>query len=466
MPAKRPEPLSEEFWDASIRPGAAGATLLGRTQNVLPTSGSKKQLAEPLAAPPTLAAAPPTPGTLARLTPIGGISPLASSRGRAQPQQWAFTHPFTPIATPSPTGRYSLFHRGLGSVTTPGSKCAMGLSKSMRTPRGDAVGSFDQRADEMDRSAAINAHASLFSRSVTYAISPTSARATGLAAPPPPLQNRRGIVSLQQALMPDAPEQKPQFEGDEDDDESGDEGESQPQALRRPEDVPKPPPGALHPSLGSEGHGIGACKRCCFFPRGRCMNGYECMFCHYEHEKRKRKNKKKNKRATVSTHQHGVVSGVRPLMANSTLGLTMPGHMLQARSGVVMPAGYPSAQMVQVLPQQGQFLYSAPQVISVATQQDLLAPYHINNGAYCVMQPQQTLVTAPALSAYSGVQQSQQLIVLEPASMPQPQQSQQPQHSQQKQHLEPPPPPPRAPGLCQAQSLPPPPSASPKFWAA
>lgn len=333
------------------------------------------------------------------------------------------------------------------------------------TPRGDAAGPFEHRAGESDRSAVISAHSSLFSRSVTYSITPTSARATGLTAPPV-MQNRRGVVSLQQALMPNAPEQHPRIEGDDnDDDESGDEGESQPQALRRPEDVPKPPPGAKHPSLGSEGHAIGACKRCCFFPRGRCMNGYECNFCHYEHEKRKRKNKKKSKKTAVSAHQLSVGSGVRPLVAHNTLGMTMPGNLLQqAQSGMLMPAGYPSAQVVQVVPQQGQVLYSAaPQVIPMATQQDLLAPYQINSGAYYVVQPQQTLLPAPAMPAYSGVQQPQQLIVLEPASMPQ---SQQPQHPQHKQHLEPPPPPPRAPGLCQTQPLPPPPAASPKFWAA
>jgi len=401
MPAKRPEPLSEEFWDASIRPGAAGATLLGRTQNVLPTSGSKKQLAEPLAAPPTLAAAPPTPGTLARLTPIGGISPLASSRGRAQPQQWAFTHPFTPIATPSPTGRYSLFHRGLGSVTTPGSKCAMGLSKSMRTPRGDAVGSFDQRADEMDRSAAINAHASLFSRSVTYAISPTSARATGLAAPPPPLQNRRGIVSLQQALMPDAPEQKPQFEGDEDDDESGDEGESQPQALRRPEDVPKPPPGALHPSLGSEGHGIGACKRCCFFPRGRCINGYECEFCHYMHDKRKRKGKKKAARKAALPLSSSALPS-RALVEQQP----RPATQMIAMGGVTYSPGvamYPGHTMCQAAPV-------------------MQAVYPLAAGTTCcVLQPAQVVMAMPTCSPPQHPQRGhvpQGVITLEPATMP------------------------------------------------
>jgi len=56
--------------------------------------------------------------------------------------------------------------------------------------------------------------------------------------------------------------------------------------------APRPPPGAMHPSKGSEEHYLGTCRRCCFFPRGRCANGYECTFCHYEHDKRKRKTRK------------------------------------------------------------------------------------------------------------------------------------------------------------------------------
>lgn len=51
------------------------------------------------------------------------------------------------------------------------------------------------------------------------------------------------------------------------------------------------------PSLGSASHHLGTCKRCCFFPKGRCTNGYQCDFCHFDHEKRKRKNKKKKKKA-------------------------------------------------------------------------------------------------------------------------------------------------------------------------
>jgi len=50
------------------------------------------------------------------------------------------------------------------------------------------------------------------------------------------------------------------------------------------------------PSAGSARHGEGTCKRCCFFPKGRCSNGYDCQFCHFAHEKRKAKNKKKKKK--------------------------------------------------------------------------------------------------------------------------------------------------------------------------
>eukprot|EP00425_Heterocapsa_triquetra_P026829 CAMPEP_0195094980 /NCGR_PEP_ID=MMETSP0448-20130528/46570_1 /TAXON_ID=66468 /ORGANISM="Heterocapsa triquestra, Strain CCMP 448" /LENGTH=188 /DNA_ID=CAMNT_0040129099 /DNA_START=54 /DNA_END=617 /DNA_ORIENTATION=- len=74
-------------------------------------------------------------------------------------------------------------------------------------------------------------------------------------------------------------------ENEENEELSEDESPMQPQQLVRDE-VPKPPPGALHPSMGSIAHTSGACKRCCFFPRGRCMNGYECEFCHYSHENR------------------------------------------------------------------------------------------------------------------------------------------------------------------------------------
>eukprot|EP00928_Gymnodinium_smaydae_P047059 TRINITY_DN31398_c0_g1_i1.p1 TRINITY_DN31398_c0_g1~~TRINITY_DN31398_c0_g1_i1.p1 ORF type:complete len:564 (+),score=130.07 TRINITY_DN31398_c0_g1_i1:173-1864(+) len=49
------------------------------------------------------------------------------------------------------------------------------------------------------------------------------------------------------------------------------------------------------PSIGSAMHFAGTCDRCCFHPKGRCLNGFNCQHCHFDHEKRKRKNKKKSK---------------------------------------------------------------------------------------------------------------------------------------------------------------------------
>merc|ERR1719359_2516624 len=43
------------------------------------------------------------------------------------------------------------------------------------------------------------------------------------------------------------------------------------------------------PSIGSIGHFAGQCSRCCFHPKGRCLNGYDCRFCHFDHEKRRKK---------------------------------------------------------------------------------------------------------------------------------------------------------------------------------
>lgn len=65
----------------------------------------------------------------------------------------------------------------------------------------------------------------------------------------------------------------------------------EPKVLEQSEQLGMAPPVTLAdlPSLGSLGHFVGQCSKCCFFPKGRCNNGYECRFCHFEHEKRQRK---------------------------------------------------------------------------------------------------------------------------------------------------------------------------------
>lgn len=41
------------------------------------------------------------------------------------------------------------------------------------------------------------------------------------------------------------------------------------------------------PSLGSALHAAGECRRCNFFAKGRCRNGFNCTFCHLPHDRRK-----------------------------------------------------------------------------------------------------------------------------------------------------------------------------------
>jgi len=134
-------------------------------------------------------------------------------------------------------------------------------------------------------------------------------------------------------------------EGDDDGDDDSDEGD---QPKINIEDAPKPPPGALHPSLGSANHSEGTCKRCCFFPRNRCLNGYNCEFCHYEHEKRKRKSKKSKKKgkdsaAAADTETCAFGAGcVGPCSARkwTTATSSTVGHAWQHPAGKAPPADY------------------------------------------------------------------------------------------------------------------------------
>merc|ERR1719160_1838996 len=57
-------------------------------------------------------------------------------------------------------------------------------------------------------------------------------------------------------------------------------------------------PGEL-PSVGSAGHADGTCKRCAFFPKGRCQNGSNCTHCHYDHTPNKRLRKRKSRRGNT-----------------------------------------------------------------------------------------------------------------------------------------------------------------------
>lgn len=130
-----------------------------------------------------------------------------------------------------------------------------------------------------------------------YALSTSSARAAGLP-------EVGSVATAQPELVGDSTASKEADDDDEgegEEDESGTEQQEQQQAHEQPEPLNAEATAAAVaaakagdlPSVGSAMHADGLCKRCCFFPKGRCLNGQDCEFCHFEHEKRKRKKKKK-----------------------------------------------------------------------------------------------------------------------------------------------------------------------------
>mmetsp|Transcript_5935 Transcript_5935/g.14198 ORF Transcript_5935/g.14198 Transcript_5935/m.14198 type:complete len:392 (+) Transcript_5935:197-1372(+) len=103
------------------------------------------------------------------------------------------------------------------------------------------------------------------------------------------------------------------------------------------------------PSMGSKRHLEGQCKRCCFFPKGRCLNGYDCEFCHFEHEKRRRKKKKKKSKAAAAAAEtpEGAsdveeVAHAANLPGNEAAAVSAPG-MLDGFSALASPVKVPSA---------------------------------------------------------------------------------------------------------------------------
>lgn len=94
------------------------------------------------------------------------------------------------------------------------------------------------------------------------------------------------------------------------------------------------------PSIGSAGHADGTCKRCAFFPKGRCKNGADCTHCHFEHPKplRSRRRKRCAKGAEIedlswSTSRTGEYKKEEWIDDASTqAGTTLASHSIGAES--------------------------------------------------------------------------------------------------------------------------------------
>eukprot|EP00440_Ansanella_granifera_P073482 gb/GFBE01079736.1/.p1 GENE.gb/GFBE01079736.1/~~gb/GFBE01079736.1/.p1 ORF type:complete len:514 (+),score=55.74 gb/GFBE01079736.1/:1-1542(+) len=98
------------------------------------------------------------------------------------------------------------------------------------------------------------------------------------------------------------------------------------------------------PSVGSVGHAEGDCKRCCFHPKGRCQNGHDCRFCHYDHDKRKRL-KKKTKRGSENPTPSSMAGGGFA----SHLATPVHGGHWDASMGMLGHAWPPPAPQLQPL---------------------------------------------------------------------------------------------------------------------
>jgi len=143
----------------------------------------------------------------------------------------------------------------------------------------------------------------------------------------------------------DAIKKPPELQSDSSEDEDGEEGDSPSRMMP----VAELGPDGL-PSVGSEGHAQGECKRCCFFPKGRCNNGHDCRFCHFDHDKTRRV-KKKKKRGNASetpTPSSGVGSlsmGLSPACGS----LCGPGTMVGG-TWLSTPSGTPMGRSGGTLP--------------------------------------------------------------------------------------------------------------------
>jgi len=367
MPPRRPAPLSDDLLD-----GSAGAVLLGRTRQLANAAPLKKQ-GDVADWSPTTKDGAFDSDLSPRSAALMGAATLQSTRSVAH--HWAFT----PIATPSPSARAAALQQLL----------ALGVSPTA-TQSPSQVAAAPSMAEAMPGPVATAAP--LLLPVPTVSSMPLSAQT--LATTPErqlPLQKvaAAAAASATPATTAHSPPAEPsphRWSSETDDSEESESEEECRQQQQRPSqatrEVPQRPPGARYPSIGSAGHDVGHCKRCCFFPRGRCMNGYACEFCHCEHEKRKRRNKNKGKKLMPTPPPRSAPK--HPQLAPS----------LSARAAVFVPRSQPSAPVApmeqtpsfsyctlgEATPQQQYYMQCGP---SYAT----AGPMYSSPAPQCIAQP-------------------------------------------------------------------------------
>jgi len=304
MPGRRPTPLSDELFIPEC--SAPAPMLLGATNNGMPLpvkntfldvpsgltpTSLKNEWCKPLLTAPAGMSKPLAFPVQAATNPAPGLNVEKTPARPGALQPYTGTPPATPAtgaAVLTPT-RVLLIQAPGAVATTPGTE-SEAVAPGASVPA--ALARTPQRLQVMGVSVAATTPSHTSVRSAPSLPEPPASPGRVLASSWSPPQQPAGQTLARQLFEQPLQEVAGAEDPDESDSDSDDD-EVVPQHLRQVESAPKPPPGALHPSVGSRTHMSGLCKRCCFFPRGRCANGYECEFCHYEHDKRKRKNKKK-----------------------------------------------------------------------------------------------------------------------------------------------------------------------------
>lgn len=109
-----------------------------------------------------------------------------------------------------------------------------------------------------------------------------------------------------------------------------------------------PVPARPLPSVGSAKHVEGLCKRCVFFPRGRCENAKDCQFCHYDHPPRPpRKRKPKNGNGDSLS----IDTDTDTTPAPSPAGEALPGGVAASLSGQISPQKQKTGAGIRTSPQ-------------------------------------------------------------------------------------------------------------------
>lgn len=95
------------------------------------------------------------------------------------------------------------------------------------------------------------------------------------------------------------------------------------------------------PSMGSSQHATGECKRCNFYPKGRCQNGKNCTFCHFPHDKRKPSRQEKRERRSAWLEQQDPPAGLCSELGLQEAAMQFPCGPLLSNKHLLQQGGFP-----------------------------------------------------------------------------------------------------------------------------